>query len=394
MGTEKMQPTNPLATVSNVLDMLQKAKGTTTTQSTTSNLTNEGAMGLINQILQSTQGLAAVSQGQKSAGMYNSTVNQQMINDLLTQTASKVASQQQGSTTTTKTSGAIGKGDAGNAAKILAALQGANQLKGLLNPLVSKIGDKYGVKSVEDIGSKLADMVMGGEATPGEVMAATDWNGNAGTDSLDVAQWEQAGNSATSGLESLGASISSGAESSTVDLSSFMSSPDSSAAEAVTDWNGNTNGTTLSNDEWDQMGSDATNFSAGSNASASSGASTNYGSYLKIADYIDKPKKRGNIFDFSDGDWKDDIGDITDAISIFYPPAAFARSAMEYSDAGVSFAVDFYNDPGQAMQDVADGDRLTGNLMVDATTQGIKAGETIGNAVGDVVESIGDLFGW
>lgn len=70
---------------------------------TTSGISQEGMNAMLQQILQSTQGLAQVSSGQKSAGMYNSTVNTQMVNDLLTRATGEVQAQNKTTTQTTKT---------------------------------------------------------------------------------------------------------------------------------------------------------------------------------------------------------------------------------------------------------------------------------------------------
>lgn len=69
---------------------------------TTSGISQEGMNAMLQQILQSTQGLAQVSSGQKSAGMYNSTVNTQMVNDLLTRATGEVQAQNKTTTQTTK----------------------------------------------------------------------------------------------------------------------------------------------------------------------------------------------------------------------------------------------------------------------------------------------------
>lgn len=73
------------------------SSGSTTTKS---NISSEGMNALIQQILGGTQGLGAVAGGQKSAGMYNSTTNQMLLNDLVTRTSGELAKQQAGTTTT------------------------------------------------------------------------------------------------------------------------------------------------------------------------------------------------------------------------------------------------------------------------------------------------------
>lgn len=68
----------------------RKTLNTTTKESEI--VSPEKAMALMQQILGGTQGLAQVAQGEKGAGLYNSTVNQQLTNDLLARTVAQVAS--------------------------------------------------------------------------------------------------------------------------------------------------------------------------------------------------------------------------------------------------------------------------------------------------------------
>lgn len=90
---------DPIGNLTSILDLV-KGKSSTSTSTTSSNISSEGVDALIKQILSGTQGLAAVSGGQKSAGLYNSTTNQQLINDLITRTSGEVALRQAGTTTT------------------------------------------------------------------------------------------------------------------------------------------------------------------------------------------------------------------------------------------------------------------------------------------------------
>lgn len=104
MASANIAKDDSLTQITNLLGMLT---GKTQTSTTSSNVSAEGVNALIQQILGGTQGLAAVSSGQKSAGLYNSSVNQQLVNDLITRTSGEVAKQAAGSTTVTKTAGAL-----------------------------------------------------------------------------------------------------------------------------------------------------------------------------------------------------------------------------------------------------------------------------------------------
>lgn len=82
---------------------------TTTATSTTepssitesTSISKEGMDALIKQILDSNKGLAGVTQGQRSAGLYNSTSNSLLANDLITRAAGEVASRTASKTSTT-----------------------------------------------------------------------------------------------------------------------------------------------------------------------------------------------------------------------------------------------------------------------------------------------------
>lgn len=132
-----------LDNLNTLLDLYSKAKGSSSSQTTRSDISQTGVTALLNQILSSNQGLAAVASGQRGAGLYNSTVNQQLVNDLLTRTAGEVGKLQAGTTTTSNKPGAIGLKD-------VMGLGGAALLKSVLGPTISGIGKKYGVGNIGD----------------------------------------------------------------------------------------------------------------------------------------------------------------------------------------------------------------------------------------------------
>lgn len=71
--------------------------GKTTTQN--SSVSAAGQNALLNQLLSGTQGLAAVSQGQRAAGLYGSSTNTLLTNDLITRAAGQVNEQSKQTTT-------------------------------------------------------------------------------------------------------------------------------------------------------------------------------------------------------------------------------------------------------------------------------------------------------
>lgn len=143
--------------------------GKKTTTSTSSGVSSAGMSEMLKSILGSTQGLAQLSQGQKSAGLYNSTVNQQLTNDLLSRSAAEVSKVGYGSTSTTKIAPQI---DPKNA---LLATLGLSAGKSLLGPTITGLSKKYG--DLDELGTKLADSLGVGSSSissAGDIAAAGD----------------------------------------------------------------------------------------------------------------------------------------------------------------------------------------------------------------------------
>jgi hypothetical protein len=321
-----------------------------------------------------------------------------MINDLITRASGEVAKQSAGTTTRVVNQGAIGKGDAGTLSKTLAALQGAAQAKKMANPIVKALGSKYGVKSVDDIGEKLLGMLTGdaGGFSSGMSVSSPEVAGAGGWSSLSIAPSGQdiSGNSlADYGISDLFASLGTSDSVDMDALSSWISSPSS--------------GTDLSDADIAGFLEGADSFSVGdvSASSPSAASADNYGSYIKIAQYIDQPKKIGDIFDFSDGDWKDDISDVTDAVSVALPPAALVRPALSLAEGSTNSAISALTDPGQWAQNIFSGDDPFINASFDLASGAVqsvvstadmagRAVETVSNAAGDVIEGVQDAIGW
>lgn len=97
MPIQQMQSDGGLADITKLLELVKDQKSTS---STSTNITQAGVQQQINEILGANNGLAAVAGGQHAAGFYNSSVNTQMINDLLTRSAATVAAR---NATTTQT---------------------------------------------------------------------------------------------------------------------------------------------------------------------------------------------------------------------------------------------------------------------------------------------------
>lgn len=102
---KEIQPVDQISQLTNLIGLVKGKPASTTT--TSSNISNEGVNALLQQILQSNQGLAAIASGQKTAGVYGSPTNQMLMNDLLTRATAEVEKQRAGTTTTQKTAGAL-----------------------------------------------------------------------------------------------------------------------------------------------------------------------------------------------------------------------------------------------------------------------------------------------
>lgn len=133
-----------------LLNLYGNAKGTSTSSTTSSNLSQDNLSALIQSILGGPQGLASVSSGQKSAGLYNSSTNQQMINDLLSRVTTETASRTAGSTTTNRTAGKVGGNE-------LLTMLGSYAGSKLLGPTLKKFGNP-----LDEAGTKIAEYFNGG----------------------------------------------------------------------------------------------------------------------------------------------------------------------------------------------------------------------------------------
>lgn len=144
-------------------------------------------------------------------------------------------------------------------------------------------------------------------------------------------------------------------------------------------------------------------FSSGADSgSAANDAMT----FLKVYGYAKDPDKRKDIFDFSDGNFADDVGDVTDAVALYFPPAAAVRPFLNTTMATGESLDNFVNNPGQWFEDLFSGDEpITENAWNTAvgTVKGTydvvsDLGQDVidfgSNAVEEVGDFFGDVFGW
>jgi hypothetical protein len=137
--------------LSDVMNLLTLVKSPGDSTSTTKNTVDAtGQKALLDSILTgntSLPGLASVAQGQKSAGLYNSSVNTQLTNDLLTRATAEIAAKNSTQSTTQH------KAPMFNGKQLL-TMFAASAAKKALGPTFKGLADKTGLS---DIGDKLAN---------------------------------------------------------------------------------------------------------------------------------------------------------------------------------------------------------------------------------------------
>ena len=161
-----------LEAVTDLIKLFTGNSGGSNTTTTTSGgigtkqtmISSEIATQMLQNALESNQGLAAIAQGQAGAGMYNSTTNKLLTNDLLARLtaniAEKAAPTVESISPTTQTA---------KVANIVPSLKGQVPTLAALTlgkPLLDKVGK---VKSIYDVVNTISDFV-----TPAATLPATE----------------------------------------------------------------------------------------------------------------------------------------------------------------------------------------------------------------------------
>lgn len=150
MATGDISQRNGLSDIQSILNIFKGTGTTTQTNTSSETVSNDKAKAYLQQILESNSGLATVSSGQKAAGMYGSTVNTQLTNDLLAR-----ASAQTAALSSTKTSTSSGK--TGAQLNPLATL-GSLAAGQVLTPVVKAGSKKLGL---DKLGDNISNAVFG-----------------------------------------------------------------------------------------------------------------------------------------------------------------------------------------------------------------------------------------
>lgn len=169
----KIANTDPIGNLTSILDMFN---GKTTSENiggaTTTTKVDYSDAQLQDQMraaLGGVNGLAALSKGEKTAGMYNSTVRQQTTNDLLAKIITEATAKKVGQTVTTSGSKNSKSTDAplGGGKAIGPLLAGG--LSMLAGPSISRLKGKLGIGS---LGESIADTIFGSSAVEAGMPAA------------------------------------------------------------------------------------------------------------------------------------------------------------------------------------------------------------------------------
>lgn len=174
--------------LSDITSLLSLVKGSSTTSTTGTNISTAGVQQQINDILSSNQGLAAVASAQKSAGLYNSSTNTQLTNDLLSRVSAQVAAKDATTTQTVKKNAALN----GSQVKGLVATAALNKLIGGKGPiqntkdLYDKVGDQlgFGPNSNSAVDQVLSNAGPGSNLGPGDLASLEDTVDQGGTDGV------------------------------------------------------------------------------------------------------------------------------------------------------------------------------------------------------------------
>lgn len=139
-------------------------KSGTTTSSTQSNISKEGMDRLLQQILESDQGIASILTAPKKSGIYNASTTQQLLGDFAARAAGELEAKRAGTTQTTSTSSDPTL-NPGKTAGLLLASQ-------LLGPTIGRGLESVGVTGgIGGVGRSIADLLLGAQG--GNLMVDT-----------------------------------------------------------------------------------------------------------------------------------------------------------------------------------------------------------------------------
>lgn len=190
-----------LATLFSGNKSTRTTSGGSQTQTTSTDIDQETINKLLQSALEGNAGLAAVSQGQKGAGMYNSSTNRLLTNDLVSRLTSQVAAQTASKTTTTTsapmkevTQGA-GLNQADSLTKLVAGLSayqklgGIKGIKGSINDATDELSSMFwpdnSISSMQTQGFDFTSPI-GSEMSLGQAATAPMVIGDGGSNTFSM----------------------------------------------------------------------------------------------------------------------------------------------------------------------------------------------------------------
>ena len=174
-----------------IYNLFKGSKPTTATRTTQTQLSPDATQAMLQQILESQQGLANVAAGQKGRGLYNSSTNQMLTNKLLSDTAAKVSLAGAPTVVTDVQSGGGGGIDKGMLAgyaglKLLTSDTGKKATKSVVDYLFGDSGAGQAAAPVATSVGSMLGTISGGGLTGG---AADSTSGAVGSAIGSVIDW-------------------------------------------------------------------------------------------------------------------------------------------------------------------------------------------------------------
>lgn len=204
-------------TDSNVSGVTQNSGGTNTTETRTltNNVAPDAVQAVVNSILQGTQGLAAVASGGARAGLYNSSTNSLMVNDLIARASAEGAKLNSSQTVTTSGGTTDNRATVSTQANktvtpaqvkpsTAASALGAVQVLGMLSKTSGgqKVADMLGLGSSAKKSALDKATEVSGSNVPTVSTASMDATGNPVSNAQDVGS-ALPGSEATSNFQSI-----------------------------------------------------------------------------------------------------------------------------------------------------------------------------------------------
>lgn len=252
MAGQPMAADGGLSDITNFLNLVKDQK---TTSSTSTNISKEGVTQQINDILQGSNGLAAVAGAQKTAGLYNGSTNTLLTNDLLARASAQVAAKNATTTTTQTKKASVTKQNLEQllATQGLKKILGSDTVAGGAKSVAGSIADELGIPAfANDTATSNALASVSGAGPGAQVGDFTSLesslaggsdvsagSANAIADAVTGTGATAAGDTSVAGLETLDSAAAAGtAGTAAAETASFNAGTDAGLAGTIADFGG------------------------------------------------------------------------------------------------------------------------------------------------------------